>query len=434
MAVASKRYSGIDGLGASEVSFNFFGEDENTVLAAAYRNRKVLAPSDKDWAIAANSEQALEAYNIARYGKPTGQTSIKVAADDILDNTYKRLLANESNVETDPKLTGTSDRNFYNGGPRAFRPPSKVSYPTAVSTAALSYPYNIDLGQDHLQINKFEYSRDGQVNRSKGPDRRGNPGDRISRNKTSKGTVILPMPKVSDSNGAEWGESDLNVFGIAGLNLLDQTAQSVQNTLSGGFNLGSNVESLIKAGKFPNINKNALQGFGDDLAGSFQVGGALIGSELLKSLGITVSPDQILARTEGNIINPNAELLFQGPVLRDFGFQYLMVARSKEEGDQIRKIIRFFKEGSAPKYQSQALLGTPDIFTLEYKTPGNPGIMNKFNDLALRTITVDYAPDGFWTAYEDSHPVAVRMNLQFTELRPVYASDHERTPANSVGY
>ena len=30
-----------------------------------------------------------------------------------------------------------------------------------------------------------------------------------------KGGVILPMPKVSDSNGAEWGKSDLNVFGLA---------------------------------------------------------------------------------------------------------------------------------------------------------------------------------------------------------------------------
>ena len=28
------------------------------------------------------------------------------------------------------------------------------------------------------------------------------------------GGVILPMPKVSDSNGAEWGKSDLNVFGL----------------------------------------------------------------------------------------------------------------------------------------------------------------------------------------------------------------------------
>ena len=105
------------------------------------------------------------------------------------------------------------------------------------------------------------------------------------------------------------------------------------------------------------------------------------------------------------------------------------------EGEMIRKIIRWFKQGAAPKYRNQALLGTPDIFSLEYKTPGNEGIMNKFNDLALRTITVDYAPDGFWSAYEDSHPVAVRMSLQFTELKPVYDIDQNKSPEDSsVGY
>ena len=55
--------------------------------------------------------------------------------------------------------------------------------------------------------------------------------------------------------------------------------------------------------------------------------------------------------------------------------------------------------------------------------------------MALRTITVDYAPDGFWSAYQDSHPVAIVMSLQFSELRPLYSSDHENeTLDGSVGY
>ena len=64
--------------------------------------------------------------------------------------------------------------------------------------------------------------------------------------------------------------------------------------------------------------------------------------------------------------------------------------------------------------------------------------------MALRTITVDYAPDGFWSAYEDAHPVACRMSLQFTELKPVYDVDYAFGPfadsddyssgLNGVGY
>ena len=438
MAVASKKYSGLDGLGASGVVFRF-EEDRPTGLAdpevALSRidiDEKVVAPSENDWTTAKDSDEALEAYNIVKYGRTTGETSINVADDDILDARYRVALANQSNVETGPRRTGTADRNFYRRGvitrPSQYQSPSSVRYGSGrnfVSTA-ISYPLNIDTSQDHLQINKFEYTRDGGANLS-GPT--GTLAGGSAQGTRAKGTVILPMPKVSDSNGAEWGESDLNVFGVAAVGALSGASDVVKTALGSGFDVGK-ISSALQgklgtAGEFLKNNTPA----------AVSVGGALGGSELLKAIGITVEPDALLARSTGNIINPNAELLFQGPVLRDFGFQYLMVARSKEEGDQIRKIIRWFKQGAAPKYRNQALLGTPDIFSLEYKTPGNPGIMNKFNDLALRTITVDYAPDGFWSAYEDSQPVAVRMSLQFTELKPVYDIDQNASPEdNSVGY
>ena len=443
MAIASKKYSGLDGLGASGVVFRFEEDrptgaaDPDVYLSRIDIDDKVVAPSENDWTTAKDSDEALESYNIVKYGRTTGETSINVADDDILDARYRVALENQSNVETSPRRTGTADRNFYRRGvvsrPRQYQSPGSVRYGSGRNfvATAISYPLNIDLGQDHLQINKFEYKRDGRANLS-GPTgfpAGGSARDEEKAQKEPKGTVILPMPKVSDSNGAEWGESDLNVFGVAAVGALGGASDVVADALGKGFNV-DNISSAIQdklgaAGTF--LKKNT--------APAVSVGGALGGAELLKGIGITVEPDALLARSTGNIINPNAELLFQGPVLRDFGFQYLMVARSKEEGDQIRKIIRWFKQGAAPKYRNQSLLGTPDIFSLEYITPGNKGIMNKFNDLALRTITVDYAPDGFWSAYEDSHPVAVRMSLQFTELKPVYDVDQNASPEdNSVGY
>ena len=53
---------------------------------------------------------------------------------------------------------------------------------------------------------------------------------------------------------------------------------------------------------------------------------------------------QLLARTVGAVINPNMELLFKGPTLRDFSFTYKLSPRSKEE-ESIIRIIRFFKQG-----------------------------------------------------------------------------------------
>ena len=49
-------------------------------------------------------------------------------------------------------------------------------------------------------------------------------------------------------------------------------------------------------------------------------------------------------------------------------------------------------------------------------------------------MNVDYSPNGYWSAYRDSQPVAVKMDLNFTELRPLYESDQASTPEDSVGY
>ena len=72
-----------------------------------------------------------------------------------------------------------------------------------------------------------------------------------------------------------------------------------------------------------------------------------------------------------------------------------------------------------------------------YRERNSLKTVNRFNPggLALRTFTVDYAPNGYWSAYQDSQPVAVVMSLQFSELRPIYRRDHGSVlHQGSVGY
>ena len=118
-------------------------------------------------------------------------------------------------------------------------------------------------------------------------------------------------------------------------------------------------------------------------------------------------------------------------------FEFTMIARSEEEGKEIRRIIRFLKLGMAPKFQNIGFLANPDVFKLEYRN--NRGILktvNRFNPggLALTTLKTDYAPNGYWAAYTDPQPVALKLSLAFTELRPIYEGDQEATPTDSVGY
>ena len=397
----------------------------------------------------AENEAVLDAISVDTTGATGNVTETSLEDEEKLNANYDKNVKSESNK--DKEINETTDDT---GG--AVVAQSASPRPTTPDT--FRYPFDIDDNQDHLKIQQFEYQRppDNRVQASRPAQYRpytdGYQADDVKGKPYGKygGTVLLPMPKVSDSNGAEWGKSDLNVFGLG----FTAIAGGVINTLTGNINkdneAGFTSGDELREGFLKDVdteNQKASQGnflrqriFSDDRAGINnlssvgQAGLAIGAQELSKFAGVNLSADEVLARSTGKILNPNAELLFQGPVLRDFGFKFLMIARSEDEAEEIRKIIKFFKVGAAPVFSDgPALLGTPNVFQLEYKAGKRRlNTVNRFNEMALRTITVDYAPDGFWSAYQDSHPVALVMSLQFSELRPLYRVDHEN--GGEVGY
>ena len=263
---------------------------------------------------------------------------------------------------------------------------------------------------------------------------------------------MLPMPKVVDTNGCEWGESEVNIFGLAALGTIETGGKLIRRGLFGNPSAEKFADTKALEGvdkkdikAVQEITRNVQSGKSGVFKNIRQGGSALLNAFAAEATarvtGQTISQDQILARTSGKVLNPNAELLFQGPVLRDFNFDFLMIARSEQEGKEIRKIIRWLKQGMAPKFNSATFLETPDVFTLEYKNGTRPGdvlkTVNRFSPggLALRTIAVDYAPSGYWSAYQDSQPVAIKMSLNFAELRPIYSQDQNQEGlVDTVGY
>ena len=92
----------------------------------------------------------------------------------------------------------------------------------------------------------------------------------------------------------------------------------------------------------------------------------------------------------------------------------------------------------APKFQNIAFLANPDVFKLEYRnSDGLLKTVNRFNPggLALTALKTDYAPNGYWAAYTDSQPVALKLAMSFTELRPIYHGDQAKEELDgTVGY
>ena len=119
-------------------------------------------------------------------------------------------------------------------------------------------------------------------------------------------------------------------------------------------------------------------------------------------------------------------------------------------GSSNAKSTDYVQEFSIPTLCTNPLAVVTDYDGNVWFTQTNTGKVAKF-DPTTETFTeydnpswppggrsmmwgIDYAPDGYWAAYRDSQPVAVKMDLSFTELRPIYESDQAGTPDDSVGY
>jgi hypothetical protein len=148
---------------------------------------------------------------------------------------------------------------------------------------------------------------------------------------------------------------------------------------------------------------------------------------------------QLLTRTTGGIINPNLELLFTGPSLRTFSFQFKMNAREAAESREIVKIIRFFKQGSAAqKSSSNLFLKSPHTFQIQYlhRGPGgsdNP-FMNKIKECALQSVAVNYTPEGNYATFDDGAMTSYELTLQFSELEPVFNNDYAQDNDATIGF
>ena len=451
----SKEYP-ITGVTFEKASFSFdksSGKLSGIKEKTANNTFKPVNPLSDDFTKASETDEAVNAYNVANSKGNTenyisDSSDIEKLSQEELSSKYEKDLKafnNASYVATidnyrsgrniaDSRGTYT-DKQFFPFYNETTQRESKI----------FAYPLDINPTQDHMKITRYRYLR-ADVNLSKPQRVEKKNFKRIDVKGDSTlggspmGTILLPMPKVVDTNGVEWGKSELNASGLLAMGSA-QMADSI-------FSLGG----LIPSASQKNLDQRAAQQEGkrnqergDITTGAF--GG--VGQASVNQVNVTIASlltgqeldqDTFLARTGGHVLNPNAEMLFQGPVIRNFNFSFLMIARSEREGKEIRSLIRFLKVGMAPKFRNTTFLANPDVFSLEYKNgTGEDDILktvNRFSPggLALTNMSVDYSPNGYWSAYRDSQPVAVKMDLSFSELRPIYESDQETTDDDSVGY
>ena len=317
------------------------------------------------------------------------------------------------------------------GGTKSYADATAVKpLTTQYSSSSKRYPNDIDYtGADYMIFEFFNYkppfSKGKSAEISLSAYNFGATKDTLE--KSSLPQIVLYMPEgVSASYKANW---DGKKFGNIAAGVLAASGS------------GANGDVLGLLGKLAQTTDDATKRL------PAQAGANVISAIIGGITGDSVSTSDIFSAVGGQILNPNAELIFGGHDLRTFTFSYKLVPYNATEAEIIfgpNGIITTFKKAMLPSFRGNTTKGDADKFTnvssAKDQTIGfikNPNIVQPYfmngnsahpylPSLKPCTITdfdVNYTADGVYAAHAKGYPAAAEITINLTETKLIYAED-----------
>ena len=388
---------------------------------------------------------------------------------DIVTDSNRQTL--ESDAAKQSQQTANSTQNSQNSGSGVNKKPGKKPPGQEQNGTVLRYPYTaFQPGQDMVRISIFEYAKNPDINLSglfagaitttRVPGE--NPGDygydQISINpgkltipnfsysfgqqsgntelKKNSRHIFLPIPQqISDSLSVGYSEDTINPLDAAAVSA---TGSLIGGDAKGGQQIQNIVNSFMRNPGSVTVNPNGVTT--EDLT-ALQTG---LAAMVVNAAGRNVSPNALISRASGQILQSNLELLFSNVTLRSFPFVFDFAPRDELEADEVKRIIKTIKYAMAPSNggndtKGGLLLKAPDLFTFSYMSgKDNHPFLNRFKVGVLTDMKVNYTASGTYATYAGAlkSPVHIRMQLTFKEINPVYKQDYEELgdAAPGVGY
>jgi len=242
--------------------------------------------------------------------------------------------------------------------------------------------------------------------------------------------IMLPMPQdLSTELQQQWQGKQFTATGRA----------AVAALAAGNFAHASNVVSNI--------------------AGSAKALQTALNTTVLNSIpgvGGAFEFNDISGSTRGIVINPNAELLYDSPEMREIGMIFKMVPQSREEAITVRKICQAFRKAALPHWGGKGgdlVKNTPGLkknTSIDQTAEGNwirvPNLckftfmkgatehpyITQFKPCAISNVEVNYTPDGTYATYEDGAPIATELRVNFMETKLIFSQEITLEPGVSV--
>ena len=286
-----------------------------------------------------------------------------------------------------------------------------------------SYPLDRNQSQDFMKFTLLEYKPKkvgggasgggfGFADRDRvGPGLNGQKSGR-----TLLGSVSLPIPGgIKDENGCDWAGDTMNEIQIQFGGLArDLTGARDRDAL------GRGAENSI-IGRLADNSDDVKKAIREEFAG--------------RAVGVK----NLMTRSTGMIFNPNLELLFDKPTLRGFQFSFDLIPRSQKEGEEVIKIIKFFKQGMAAiRSESNLFLLSPNVFQVHYVLNGDGNTdhpyIGKMKECAMTNFNVDYTPQANYSTLKDGFMTAYKISMQMKELEPVFNDEYGDGDEIEIGF
>ena len=220
--------------------------------------------------------------------------------------------------------------------------------------------------------------------------------------------IILYMPQdiQSETKGNWQGKS----FSNLGKTALQVTGGNVSSL--GNYNLGQGMNNAIKA---------LITGAINQVPG---VGGNLTLNDTLQS-------------QQGVMLNPNVEVLFDSPELREFTLKFKMIPQNGPEAVTIKQICNTFRKASLPFFERNTtknkgakelaggnVIGVPLVVEVSFmKGSSLHEWLPQYKQCVIQSVKVNYTPDGAYATYQDGSPVATELIVSFLETKLVFAEE-----------
>ena len=246
------------------------------------------------------------------------------------------------------------------------------------------------------------------------------------------------------ANQVEMGSKPRQIVDTEVLLYLPQGLQFRDNVTYENTDVGATGAAISQGAGIISSMTDGIGSFVDSLTGN-----KAMSDELAKLATVRLASkagkfgDEITAGLKlqtGVTTNPNTRSLFKQVNMREFQFNFKMVARSKAEADQIRNIIQFFRSELYPEDIPVEVGGQeislgylfPNKFNIEFEYDGKT-IAHKVKPCFLRAVDTTYNASQM-AFHDDGEFLEVDMNLNFTETVTLSKKDILETNEDGVGF